>query len=115
MLSYILSPKNLQVGDKIQAGTSAEISLGNALPVGSVPTGTIVHNVELKPGRGGQLMRAAGTFAKIIKKTDRFVVIRLHSGKSYSISPQAMATIGIVSGDSNEPTKLKKRKAGQSR
>jgi large subunit ribosomal protein L2 len=115
MLSYILSPKNLEVGDKIQAGTSAEISLGNSLPVGSIPIGTIVHNVELKPGKGGQLMRAAGTFAKIIKKTDRFVVIRLHSGKFHSISPRSMATIGIVSGDKNELGTFRLRKAGQSR
>jgi large subunit ribosomal protein L2 len=113
LLSYILSPKNLSVGSIIQAGETAEISVGNSLPVGLIPTGTLIHNIELKPGKGGQLMRAAGTYAKIIKKDKKSIIIRLHSGKSFSISPLSMATIGIVSGDFS--TRRKLRKAGQSR
>lgn len=111
MISYIIAPKNLKKGDIIQSGDNAEITTGNALPVGLIPTGTFIHNIELKPGKGGQLIRAAGTFAKIIKKDTKSIIIRLHSGKLYSISPYAMATIGIVSGTLN----LKLRKAGQSR
>lgn len=131
MLSYLIAPARLRVGDCVVAGTAGtEITEGNALPVGNIPIGTLVHNVELKPGKGGQLMRAAGAHAKIIKKDTRHVIIRLHSGKLYSISTQAMATVGLVGGrndleESADPrsgsssprlsknTKL--RKAGQSR
>jgi len=113
MLSYILAPKTLSVGDHISAGPSAELAEGNALPVGNCPIGTLIHNIELKPGRGRQLMRAAGTHAKIIKKDRAHAIVRLHSGKLYSISTQSMATIGIVSNDSHKNIKL--TKAGQSR
>ena len=113
ILSYIIAPKNVNTGDIIQAGDKSEISLGNALPVGLIPTGTLIHNIELKPGKGGQLMRAAGTFAKIIKKDKKYIILRLHSGKLFSISPQSMATIGIVSGEGSTSRKL--RKAGQAR
>ena len=113
ILSYILAPKNLNVGDILYSGINSEISLGNSLPVANVPVGTFIHNVELKPGKGGQLIRAAGTYAKIVKKDKRFVIIRLNSGKFYSISPHAMATIGVVSNDLHKNLKL--RKAGQSR
>ena len=133
MLSYILAPARLRAGGQIVAGTAGvEITEGNALPVGNIPIGTVVHNVELKPGKGGQLMRAAGTHAKIIKKDTRHVIIRLHSGKLYSISTLAMATVGLVaqravgSDQSGVATPLpslrlsnskntKLRKAGQSR
>lgn len=128
MLSYLIAPARLRAGDHIIAGTTdIEITEGNALPVGNIPIGTLVHNVELKPGKGGQLMRAAGTHAKIIKKDTRHVIIRLHSGKLYSISTQAMATVGLVGdrsdsvGDSHGSSSLrlskntKLRKAGQSR
>lgn len=115
ILSYIIAPKDLKEGDQISSATHADISMtvGNAFPAGVIPTGTLVHNVEIKPGKGGQLMRAAGTFAKIIKKDKNHVLLRLssgHSGKLLSISPLSMATIGIVSGDLQ-----KLRKAGHSR
>jgi large subunit ribosomal protein L2 len=113
MISYILAPKNLSVGDQICAGPTAEIKVGSASPVSNIPIGTAVHNVESKPGRGGQLMRAAGTYAKIIKKDQNHVIIRLHTGKSYSIPSQSMATIGEVSNDAHKNRKL--TKAGQSR
>lgn len=113
ILTYILAPKNINIGDIIQSGEISEISIGNALPIGLVPTGTLIHNIELIPGKGGQLMRSAGTYAKIIKKTIYNVVIRLNTNKLYSISPLSMITIGIVSNDLNKNNKL--RKAGQSR
>jgi large subunit ribosomal protein L2 len=112
-ISYILAPKNLSVGDQICAGPTAEIMVGSALPVFNIPIGTMIHNIESKPGRGGQLMRAAGTYAKIIKKDQNHVIIRSHSGKSYSTPSQSMATIGEVS---NDPHKnIKSTKAGQAR
>jgi large subunit ribosomal protein L2 len=113
MLSYIIAPKDLKVGDKVEAGPKAEIWVGNALPLGSAPTGTIVHNIELKPGKGAQLIRAAGTHAKIIKKNKRLVILRLHSGKLFIISTQTMDTVGFVSNGNHATTKL--RKAGQAR
>ena len=118
MLSYILAPKNLKVGDLISAGPNAPISTGSALPVGEMPIGTMIHNIELKPGKGGQLMRSAGTYAKIIKKdlshwNNSNVIIRLHTGKLYNIPSQSMATVGLVSNDSHKNIKM--RKAGQSR
>jgi large subunit ribosomal protein L2 len=114
ILSYILAPKNLKQGDLIESGEKAEISIGNALPIGLIPTGTLIHNIELKPGKGGQIMRAAGTFAKIIKKDEykKSIIIRLQSGKLFSISPYSMASIGIVSGDLTSRILYK---AGQSR
>lgn len=113
MISYILAPKNLSVGDQICAGPAAEITVGSASPVANAPIGAIIHNIELKPGRGGQLMRAAGTYAKIIKKDKTHVIIRLHSGKLYSIPSQSMATIGEASNDSHKNVRL--TKAGQAR
>lgn len=114
ILSYILSPQNLRTGDFIQAGPSAEILIGNALPIGYIPLGTVVHNLELKPGHGGQFMRSAGTHARLIEKGKSSVqtsIFKLNSGKLYSIPLQCMATIGTVS--HAKPTKVKK--AGTSR
>ncbi len=113
MISYILAPKNLSVGDQISAGLTAEIKIGSALPIYNIPIGTTVHSIELKPGRGGQLMRAAGTYAKIIKKDQNNVTIRSHLNKLYSIPNQAMATIGEVSNEVHKNKKL--IKAGQAR
>jgi large subunit ribosomal protein L2 len=114
ILAYILAPRHLAVGDRICSGPdSAPIATGNALPISDIPIGTTVHNVEFKPGRGGQLTRAAGTYAKIIKKDKYHVLVRLHSGKLYSISTQSMATIGVVSCGDSDGKKM--TKAGQSR
>ncbi len=114
ILSYILAPKNINQGDIIESGEKAEISIGSALPIGLIPTGTLIHNIELQPGKGGQIMRAAGTYAKIIKKDVilKSIWIRLQSGKIFSLSPYSMATVGIVSG---ELATRKLYKAGQSR
>ena len=92
---------------------NVEISIGNSLPIGRIPAGTVVHNPELEPGRGGQLTRAAGTYAKIIKKEKSPTSLRPHSGKYYNPSTLAMGTIGMVSNENHRNTKL--RKAGQSR
>jgi len=113
LLSYILCPKDLKVGDKILSGKFVPISKGNASPIKNIPVGTLVHNIELKPGKGGQLARAAGTSAKIIKKENRYVIVKLKSGKLYNIPSECMATIGIVSNELNKNKKL--NKAGNNR
>lgn len=115
ILSYIVAPKNLVLGDQICAGEDVEISVGNALPIRKIPVGSLVHNIELKPGRGAQLMRSAGTFAKIIKKDmlKNYALLRLNSGKLYSVSTEAFATLGLVSNEAHKNQKL--RKAGESR
>lgn len=98
LLSYILCPKDLKVGDKVQSKDFVKLSKGNACPVKNIPVGTLIHNIELKPGKGGQLARAAGTSAKILKKELNNVIIKLgKSGKLYSIPSECMATIGVVS------------------
>lgn len=115
ILSYIVAPIGLLPGDKICAGTNVDITTGNALPLESIPVGTFIHNIESKPGHGAQLMRSAGTYAKLIKKDPKTasVLIRLHSGKLCQLSKKVMATIGIVSNETHKNLRL--RKAGQSR
>ena len=113
ILAYILAPRHLTIGDRVCSGPDIEIATGNALPISDIPIGTTVHNVELKPGRGGQISRAAGTYAKIIKKDKLSAILRLHTGKLYSIPTQSMATIGVVSCGEHMSKKL--YKAGQSR
>merc|ERR1712048_929415 len=107
LLSYILCPKDLKVGDKVSSGKVVTLSKGNASPIQNIPVGTLIHNIELKPGKGGQLVRAAGTYAKIIKKENNHnVIIKLKSGKLYNIPSECMATIGIVSNELNKNNKL---------
>jgi len=117
MLSYMLAPAGLKKDDIICAGPAAELSVGNALPLRNTPVGAVVHNVELRPGKGGQLMRAAGAFAKVVRRIPGSgeVVIRLSRGILYSLSTQSMATIGTVAkfGAAGEPRRL--FKAGESR
>ena len=96
-LSYILAPQRLSVGDTVVAGENADIKPGNALPVASIPVGTIVHNVEMKIGKGGQVARSAGTFAQIVGRDQGYVIIRLNSGEQRLIHGQCFATIGAVS------------------
>ena len=95
--SYILAPQRLSVGDTVVAGESADIKPGNALPVSAIPVGTIVHNVETKIGKGGQIARSAGTFAQIVGRDQGYVIIRLNSGEQRLIHGQCFATIGAVS------------------
>lgn len=94
---YILHPENLKVGDNIYSGKSYPIQVGNALPLDSIPLGTDVHNIELFPGKGGQLVRAAGTSAKILAKENNFVVLRLSSKEIRLFKKECFATIGRVS------------------
>ena len=94
---YILHPENLKVGDSIYSGKNLPIQVGNALPLDSIPLGTDVHNIELFPGKGGQLVRAAGTSAKILAKENNFVVLRLSSKEIRLFKKECFATVGRVS------------------
>jgi large subunit ribosomal protein L2 len=94
---YILHPENLNLGDSVFSGKKGEIKIGNALPLSEIPLGTEVHNVELLPGKGGQLIRAAGTSAKILAKEKNFVVLRLSSKEIRLFKEECVATIGKVS------------------
>ena len=110
---YILAPVGLKVGDKIVAGESADIKVGNALPLKNIPTGTFVHNVELNPGRGGQLARAAGNAAQLMAKENGMALLRLPSGELRNVSAKCMATIGQVGNIDHENVKI--GKAGRKR
>ncbi len=94
---YIIAPLGLQVGDTVMAGPGAEIRVGNALPLGDIPLGTTIHNIELTPGKGGQLVRAAGTSAQLMAKEGNYAIVRLPSGEMRKIHVTCMATIGQVS------------------
>ncbi|MBQ7689251.1 MAG: 50S ribosomal protein L2 [Clostridia bacterium] len=111
--SYILAPAGLQVGDTIIAGPDADIKVGNALPLTNIPTGTFIHNVELYPGRGGQLARAAGNAAQLMAKEGRFALLRLPSGELRNVPVTCMATIGTVSNEDHINVKI--GKAGRTR
>jgi len=95
--SYILAPQRLQIGDKVVAGPGADIKPGNALPLENIPVGTIIHNVEMLPGRGGQIARSAGTFVQLIGKDAGYAQLRLASGEMRMVLAKCMATIGAVS------------------
>ena len=110
---YILAPVGLKVGDKIVAGESADIKTGNALPLANIPTGTFIHNVELNPGRGGQLARAAGNAAQLMAKENGMALLRLPSGELRNVSMKCMATIGQVGNIDHENVKI--GKAGRKR
>jgi len=94
---YILHPENLKVGDTIAAGKNAEVKIGNALPLSLIPLGTDVHNIELFPGKGGQIVRSAGTSAKVLAKENNFVVLRLSSKEIRLFKQECIATIGKIS------------------
>jgi len=110
---YIIAPKGLKVGDVIESGPQADIKVGNALPMENIPVGTLIHNIELKPGKGGQLVRAAGTEAQLLGKEGRYVVVRLSSGEMRRILGACRATIGSVGNQDHELIKI--GKAGRSR
>ncbi|NPA90122.1 MAG: 50S ribosomal protein L2 [Chloroflexi bacterium] len=93
---YIIAPIGLSVGDTVMAGPGAEIRPGNALPLGDIPLGTTIHNIELTPGKGGQLVRAAGTSAQLMAKEGNYAIIRLPSGEMRKVHITCMATIGQV-------------------
>jgi large subunit ribosomal protein L2 len=110
---YILSPKNVKVGDKLISGDNVEIKDGNALPLKNIPVGSNVHNIEMKPGAGGQLIRSAGTSAQIISKEETNVQIKLVSGEIRVINKNSLATLGVLSNPDNKNVKL--GKAGRNR
>ena len=111
--AYIIAPKGLKVGDKIVSGPGSDIKIGNALPLENIPVGTVIHNIELKPGKGGQLVRAAGTDAQLLGKEEQYVTIRLTSGEVRRILKTCRATIGSVGNEDHELVKI--GKAGRSR
>ncbi|MBD2844721.1 50S ribosomal protein L2 [Paenibacillus sp. IB182496] len=110
---YIIAPKGMKVGDQVVSGPEADIKVGNALPLTNIPVGTIIHNIEMKPGKGGQLVRAAGTEAQLLGKEESYAVIRLSSGEVRRILKACRATIGSVGNGDHELIKI--GKAGRSR
>ncbi len=100
--SYILAPEGLKVGDKVMSGPTAEIRVGNCLPLAGIPVGSMVHNVELIPGKGGQMVRAAGNGAQLMAKEGKFATLRLPSGEMRMVPIDCRATVGIIgNGDHN--------------
>ena len=95
--SYILAPEGLKVGYIIMNGEGADIKIGNAMPISSIPVGTIIHNIELYPGKGGQLVRSAGNYAQLIAKEGKYGLVRLPSGETRNIPLNCIATVGQVS------------------
>ena len=110
---YILAPVGISVGDSVLAGDSADIKPGNAMPMGRVPVGTLVHNVELYPGRGGQFCRSAGTYAQLVAKEGKYVLLRMPSGEVRKVLAAGMASIGQVGNIQHENVSL--GKAGRNR
>jgi large subunit ribosomal protein L2 len=96
-LSYILAPQRLAVGDTVVSGSNVDVKPGNAMPVGAIPVGTIVHNVEVKPGAGGSLARAAGTYVMVAGRDGANVIIKLKSGETRMVPASCMASVGAVS------------------
>ena len=99
---YILACEDLKIGQVIQSGENADIKIGNALPLGKIPVGTFVHNVELKPGKGGQIARSAGTSVQILGREEKYVLLRLQSGEMRKVLATCRATIGVVGNSQHE-------------
>src|SRR4051794_10691931 len=112
-LAYILAPQRLAAGDMVVAGEHVDIKPGNALPIGNIPVGTIVHNVELKIGKGGQLARSAGTYVQIVGRDQDYVILRLSTSEQRLVHGRCMATVGAVSNPDNMNTTI--GKAGRQR
>jgi large subunit ribosomal protein L2 len=110
---YILAPVGVQVGDVISAGEGADIKPGNALPMAKIPVGTLLHNIELYPGRGGQLCRAAGTYAQLVAKEGKYALLRLPSGEVRNVLATCLATVGQVGNVMHENISI--GKAGRNR
>ncbi len=110
---YILAPEGLKVGDKVRAGADADIKPGNALPMVNIPVGTVIHNVELHPGKGAQLVRSAGNMAQLMARENGYALVRLPSGELRNVPENCMATIGVVSNQDHSNVNL--GKAGRTR
>jgi large subunit ribosomal protein L2 len=105
-LAYILAPQRLKAGDKVESGDKMDIKPGNAMPMRDIPVGTIIHNIEMRPGRGGQIARSAGTYAQLVGKDAGYALLRLSSGEQRMVRAECMATIGAVSNPDNQNVKL---------
>jgi len=112
-LSYIIAPQRLTVGDSVVSGERADIKPGNALPMRNIPVGTVIHNVELKPGSGGKIARSAGTFVQLVGKDQGYALLRLSSGETRRVPGECLATIGAVSNPDQQNVKI--GKAGRNR
>ncbi len=112
-LNYIIAPQRLKVGDTVVAGQKVDIKPGNAMPLGSMPVGTIVHNVEMKPGKGGQIARSAGAYAQLVGRDQGYAQLKLMSGESRIVRQECIATVGAVSNPDQQNIKL--GKAGRNR
>ena len=112
-LAYILAPQRLKEGDKIVAGERVDVKPGNAMPMRNIPIGTIIHNVEMKPGKGGQLARAAGTYVQLVGRDAGYALLRLSSGEVRMVRAECMATIGAVSNPERQNISI--GKAGRNR
>ncbi len=112
-LSYILAPQRLKEGDKVVAGERVDVKPGNAMPMRNIPVGSIIHNVEMKPGKGGQLARAAGTYAQLVGRDAGYALLRLSSGEVRMVRAECMATIGAVSNPDRQNVSI--GKAGRNR
>jgi large subunit ribosomal protein L2 len=110
---YILAPLNLEVNDMVQSGPEADIKPGNTLPLSNIPLGTQIHNIELRPGKGGQIVRSAGTYAQLMAKEDRYALIKLPSGEVRMVLMNCKATVGQLGNVSHENIDL--GKAGRNR
>jgi large subunit ribosomal protein L2 len=112
-LSYILAPQRLAPGDRIVAGAAVDVKPGNAMPLAAMPVGTIIHNVELKPGKGGQIARSAGTYAQLVGRDQGMATLRLNSGEQRVVHGSCLATVGAVS--NADHGNVNDGKAGRSR
>ena len=110
---YIIAPKGLEVGQIVVSGANVDIKVGNALPLENIPVGTVVHNVELKPGKGAELARSAGASAQILGREGKYVMLRLQSGETRKVLGTCMATVGVVGNEDFELVNL--GKAGRTR
>ena len=111
--SYILAPKGLEVGAIVESGTKVDIKVGNTMEIMNIPVGTVIHNIELRPGKGGQLARSAGNSAQILGREGKYVLIRLSSGETRQILGTCRATIGVVGNEDYELVSI--GKAGRTR
>ncbi len=112
-LSYILAPQRLRPGDTVVSGARVDIKPGNAMPLSAIPVGTIIHNIEMKPGAGGKLARAAGTYAQLVGKDAGYAQIKLSSGELRMVRAECMASVGAVSNPDNSNVQI--GKAGRKR
>src|SRR5690348_3677921 len=112
-LAYILAPQRLAAGDTVVAGEYVDVKPGNAMPLANIPVGTIVHNIELKIGKGGQIARSAGTYAQIVGRDGAYVILRLNSGEQRLVHGRCIATVGAVSNPDNMNVSI--GKAGRTR